>query len=259
MALAVEFEDLADGTGFTANVTGSDGGEVSVFYTPADRPWPGDPWWLGDTRTGDGAVVVAVPPRFYFVYAADAAGPTPPDRLAVTSGRFEPATLIQDAIAAVILTLALPSQSDYQAARTPADLDWVGVKVLTQLSEDAAERQYPCVTITAADGVEELGPGTNDQDDVTYRYSVMLFDTIIQDRHRGTRQWVQFCRSKISKAFRFQHTMGITTLVQAKVRYRQVFIRRQENIDGTGGGIWAGYAGGLTVECVNREPRGLGA
>lgn len=255
----VTHADNANGTGYTATVTDTGGAAVTVYYTPADRPWPGDAWAVGGTRVGDGAVVVPVDPRFYFGYAATATEITPPDRFAVTDGWDEPASVLQDALAALLATLALPSQNDFVKQFPIGDERRTGVKVLTQLHEDASEREYPCLTVTAADATEQQEKGTNCLDDIVYTFPVMLFDAQIGINRQWSRKWVQYVRSKVSKAVRNQHSLGVPSLVQARVRYRQVSVKRQDNIDGAGGGTWAGYAGGFSIECVNREPRGLGA
>lgn len=51
MILAASYTGNQDASGFTATVSGTNGFPVSVFYTPADRPWPLDPWICKHTHS----------------------------------------------------------------------------------------------------------------------------------------------------------------------------------------------------------------
>jgi hypothetical protein len=258
MALTLDLTDNATTpTGFTATVAGSSGPTVSIFYTPADRPWPMDPWILAGTRVGDGAVVVPVDPRYYFVYATIPGLCSPPERVAVTTGLDEDATRMQASICATLNLLALPSRSDYLASPrlTAADPGWTGIGVLDHFREDWMERRYPCFEVSVEGQTEGQEIGSNGTDDIVYPFRVMLYDTGISARRHDHKPWVQWCRAKLSKAFRNRHLASITSSVVVKVEPLSIFVKQPDD----GSRPKDLYAGGFTIKCVNRERRGLGA
>ena len=257
MALTLALSDNANGTGFTAAVAGSSGATVSVWYTPADRPWPGDAWILAGTRVGDGAFAGAVDPRFYFVYASAGGTCSPPERVAVTTGFDEVATLMQNSIVATIRLLALPSISDYLAAprRASGGAGFVGIGAQAFVQQDWTERKYPCFSVALDNQTEAQENGSNGADDIVYPFSVMLYDTAVKPTKQDHRAWIQWCRAKVFKAFRNQHLAGVTSSVVTRVEPKQIVQRQFED----GSRPMNLYGGGFVVRCVNRELRGLGA
>lgn len=242
----------ADPTGFTAAVSGSDGAAVSILWTPADRPWPLDDWATAGSRTGDGPVGVLVPPRFYFVCAKTATDCSPPARVAVTDGRTAAATQLQAALAATLKLLNLPSATDFAEKRAAGDGEWTGVGVYEHLLDDPTERRYPCLVVSLDEVNETEETGTSDTDDIVYPFRVMLYDSALAPTNQTVRAWVQWCREKVSRALRQQHVLAVPGSVVCRVRPGPVVRRRTDP-------PFAGYAGGFTVQCVQREPRGLGA
>lgn len=245
--------DNANNTGFTVAISGSSGGTVSVWYTPADRPWPGDAWILGGSRVGNGTLVVAAPARFYFVYAVEGSVVTPPERVAVTTGQHEPATILQSALVSFLKIINLPNQTEYDGGSRMGTGGWT---VLGQLESDPSERSYPCLVASYDSTQERLERGTNGTDDVVYPFRLALYDAAVTSLRQWHSPWVQFCRSRISKSIRNVHALGVPSLVVARVTYGTP---SQRKIQADGAGVWQGFAGSMTVELVNREPRGLGS
>lgn len=239
--LTLSLTDHADNTGFVASVAGSLGATVSVWYTPADRPWPGDAWALAGTRTGDGDLAVAVPNRFYFCYASIVGEATPPERVAATSGLASVAQRVQDAVAALVKLCAL---------------DRIGDNVLTQVLLDVSEYRYPCAAVYLEGLSESEEKSTNGSDDIVYPAAVFLFDSGVKRSRHDHRSWVQKCRQQVFRALRNRHLAGVPESVIVRVRPGVI---AQERYDGANGLPWQYYAGGFTVSVVCREPRGLGS
>lgn len=240
MALTLALADNADGTGLLATVAGSLGTPVAVHYTPADRPWPGDAWAIGGTRTGDGTLAVALPPRFYFVYAATSTAVTPPERIAVTSGEESVAERVQAAVVAVLKL---------------ADLPRVGDGVHNQVLLDPTAVKYPCAVVYLENLSEGEERSTNGTDDIVYPMSIILLDTGVSRTRHSHKAWVQACREKISRALRNVHLAGVPESVVTRVMGGPI---AQERVGAAGLPVEM-YAGGFQVRVTCREPRGLGA
>lgn len=242
-------------TGFTATVAGSLGAAVAVAYTPADRPWPGDDWIAGGTRVGDGILIVAAPPKFYFAYASVPGTASPPGRVAVTTGLDEDATLMGRSIVATLNLMALPNRSTYAGGLVFGDPGYGVIGAFDHLREDRMSLTYPCFEVTLDGQTEGQEKGSNACDDIVYPFRVMLYDTAVADTRHDHKPWIQYCRAKLSKAFRNQHLAGLRTSIVTKVEPLSIFQRQP-----TDGSKPANlYAGGFTIKVANREFRGLGA
>lgn len=240
MALTLTIQDRQDGTGFTAEIAGTSGDPVSVFYTLADRPWPLDAWIPGGSRTGDGTIAVTTPPRFYFVYAATPTACTPPERVAVTSADASVADRVQAALVAMLKLCDLPK---------------VGDRVYSQILADPTEYKYPCVAVYLENLTEGEERSTNGTDDIVYPLSVVLLDTGVPATKHDHRGWVQACRQAVSRAVRNRHLAGVPESVIVRVTAGPI-AQRWLTLDGF---PREAYAGGFQIRVTCREPRGLGA
>ena len=91
---------------------------------------------------------------------------------------------------------------------------------------------------------------------MVYPFRLALYDAAVTSLRQWHSDWVQFCRSRISKSLRNVHALGVPSLVVARVSYG---IPSQRSIQADGPSVWKGFAGSMTVELVNREARGLGS
>jgi hypothetical protein len=232
LALA-DYDDLPSGV--TATLTGTLGASVSVYYTPADRPWPGDDWILGGTRTGNGDIEILLDKRHYFFVAKVAGDCTLPERFAVNDGLDPLATRCRAATIAILKTLALTQ---------------IGDEVNDQIFPDASEFKMPCITVYIEGGAERREDNTNELDAVGYPITVMVFDTHSKTDHSKAALYEGW-REKISRAFRDQHLGGVPESLYTRVE--PVNIATAPNDE------YSHYVGGFNIINFVREPRGQGA
>lgn len=242
MALTVSYSDNSDGSGFTAAVTGTTGLPASVYYTPADRPWPLDPWVIGGTRTGDGTLTVPVLPRYYFAYAVipSTGEVTPPACVVASDSLASVAERVQDAVVARLKLCNLPRIAD---------------RVFDQVLADPTEFKYPCAAVFLENLSEGEETSTNCTDDIVYPVSVVLLDSGVPATKHDHRPWVQACRQAVGRALRNVHLAGVPESVVVRVQAGMI-AQRWMQMEGF---PKEAYAGGFTARVTCREPRGLGA
>ena len=235
MAIRLEATDKATvPTGIDYTVSGSPGA-WSIFGTPADRPWPGDPWIPLESSTGNATGTIAVEKKHWFFIATGGAECTLPERVAVTDGLDPVATRCRSGIIAVIKSL---------------NLEQIGDRVLGQIFPDDTEFKYPCVSVHVAGLSETEGPGLNMLDDITYPARIMFYDVHAKTDHRPLPKYERW-RQAVARSFRNQHVPGVTPSIQIKVE--PLLIADLELPQ------YQHYAGGLLLRCSVREPRGIGA
>ena len=242
MALTATYTDNQDGSGILVTLAGTGGAPVNVYYTPADRPWPLDPWIPGGTRTGDGTVTIAAPPRYYFAYATipSTGETTPPACVVASIDQASVATRAQDAVVAWLKLCNLPR---------------VGDRVYDQVLADPTEYKYPCVAVFLENLSEGEETSTNATDDIVYPHSVVLLDSGVPATKHAHRAWVQACRQAAGRALRNVHLAGVPESVIVRVQ-AGLIAQRWMVMEGF---PKEAYAGGFTVRVTCREPRGLGA
>ena len=163
MTLALALTDNADATGLTATVTGSAGGAVGVYAMPMAA---GAAFYPVATRTGSGVLALPLPPRLYWLYAAEAAAVTAVQGAAATNGLDKPPTRCRNAVAAKIAALGLTNPTG-----------GLPLKVYQQIYPDATGVLFPCVILSVEGSTETTGPtGTTETDDRGYPVKVMLAD-----------------------------------------------------------------------------------
>lgn len=242
MSLSLACVDLeTTPSGFTATIAGSLGASVSVYYTPADRPWPGDAWILGGTRTGDGDVEVLCDPRHYFAYAATTTAVAQPERFAVTTGEDALATRCRVAVIAILQSLALEE---------------IGDRVYDHQYPDGTEMEYPCIGVHLYNLSEQQEQGLNAADYISYPCRVIIYDTAIKRTDHTQSAKNDLWRQSIYRAFRDQHLPGVSEVRYVRVEPLLIANLDQSEIDGR---QFDYFAGGFTIRCVAMEPRGIGA
>ena len=227
--------DNADGTGATAAITGSAGGLNIVFVLPVDGGIETGVWTTAGTLTGDGSFSLTLPKGYYFGYVLTA--PASLSGIAyfgVTASTDSVAARCFAAVAARLQLLALPCTE----------------RVYDSLyADNQAVLEYPCVVLTTEGARDTDEAATNGRDDIGHGVRVLVKDVCFRfdEARRDTyRSW----RQAILRAFLNQRLPGVPESVRCKVE---------------GGTIAAVEAdrpqvvSEMTVRCVTREPRGLGA
>lgn len=226
--------DAADGTGATATISGSSGGSNTVYTQSVDGVIGAGSWSLGGTRTGDGAVTLSLAKGYYFAYCLTGSTLSGLSYFGVTDG-LDPVP--DRCFAAVKSRLQLLNLDctvrvyDYTFAADPA------VK-------------HPCTLLTTEGTRQTDEAALNGRDDwgheirVLIRDSGVAFDEAMKARFRLWRQ-------AITRAFQNQRLPGVIESVRCKVSpgplLRQVpDLKRVAESE-------------LTVRCICREVRGLGA
>ncbi len=78
MSLALTVTDFGDGTGGSATIAGSDGGQtVTLFWTPYANLTGALNWTALATRTGNGTIALTLPVGAYFFYVAGIVSSSP--------------------------------------------------------------------------------------------------------------------------------------------------------------------------------------
>ena len=236
MTLAITVTDnAAVPTGATVTITGSGGAVVSVYYCPVEYQWQYSQWVLAGTQTGDGAFALAIPPRQYFVFVQTSAATTLPVRFQVTDQLQSVATRCQAGIVNYLLELNLAE---------------IGSSVRGLIWPDEIEIPMPAVLVTSGSGSESEESGLNSLDYVVYPFQLFVLDVHEANDHTVNPKY-QLWRQQINRAFRVLPDLGVPELAYVRMSYGK--IADYDNPK------WNKYIGLLTVNCVCREPRGLGA
>ncbi len=244
MTLGLDLTDNATvPTGVVATVTGTSD-DVTLYYTPADRPWPGDDWIFGGAAGGGGSIAVALPKRHYFFWATNGSDSSLPVRLAVTDGLDELASRCRDATIAILKAL---------------NLEGIGDRVYNQMTPDETNSgidassggiKYPCAIVHVTNVSESQEAGTNELDTIGYPVVVQFFDFQKVTEHEKLLKYERW-RGQTQRAFRDQHLQGVPETVYTRVAMQNIAPVTQEKYEK--------YMGGLLITNFVREPRGQGA
>jgi hypothetical protein len=238
MAMTLDLTDWNDTpSGVTAAVSGV-AGSWTVYYTPADRPWPGDAWIVGGTGTGAGSVDIELPKRHYFFAGVpDAGAPTLPERLAVNDGLDALATRSRAATIAALKTL---------------NLENIGDRVYDQMFPLPQQMKFPCIGVHVADMTEEQAPGTNLLDTIGYPVDISFYAVRPPLFVQGLPMYERW-RQGVYRLFRDQHLQGVPESVYSRVVPQTVassaLIEQQ----------FDKYVSSMRITNYVREPRGQGA
>lgn len=237
MALAVTFEDLADGTGATAHVTGTGGGTVAVRTTRVTGDdWPAAVWAVPVTRVGDGPVPLALAAGSYFGYAQVESTVTTPTAFGVTApGELAIATLCRDAVALRLAQAALPG-----CRAVVNDAAWL----------ETANKDFPCLVLTTEGLHEYEQPGLDGLDLIGHPVRVSILDKMeLRDATR-LRQRYEPWRQRVSDAFRWQKLPGVSTnYLQTTVEHLDIADKRNPE--------YQGFVSALILWCWVYRTRGL--
>lgn len=238
MPLAVTFEDNADGTGAVAHVAGTGGGGVSVRTARVTgEEWPTVVWSDPPaTRTGDGAVPLALAAGSYFGYAQVgsevtapmAFGVTDPDGLAV-------ATLCRDAVALRLAQAALPG-----CRAVVNDAAWL----------ESANKVFPCLVLTT-EGLHEVeATGLDGLDLLGHPVRVSIIDKMELRDVTRLRERYEPWRQRVSDAFRWAKLPGVSAkYLQTTVEHLDISDRRNPE--------YQGFVSALILWCWVYRTRGL--
>lgn len=227
--------DNGDGTA-AATVAGSGGGAVAVWVQPVTGSALSGPWAPGGTRAGDGPLTLTLAAGLYAGYCEAGAGLSGVVFFGVTTATLSVPDRVFAAVKAWAQLLALPCTArvyDYADAADP-------------------NVQYPCLLLTSDDARQTAEGVLNGRDDWGHPVRLLVrdvaaqFDAAAKARFRAWRQ-------ALTRAFHNQRLAGVAESVRNVVE-PGALLRRVP-----GDKNRAVAESELTVRCVTREVRGLGA
>jgi hypothetical protein len=227
--------DNADGTGATATIAGSGGAANTIFVLTVDGTVETGTWAPTGSLVGDGTVSLPLPKGYYFGYALSA--PATLSGVAyfgVTAGSDSVAARCFAAVATRLQLLALPCTANVYDSL---------------YADNKAALQYPCVVLTTDGARDTDEAATNGRDDIGHGVRVLIKDVCFRfdEARRDTyRSW----RQAILRAFLNQRLPGVPESVRCKVELGSVAAVATDRPQ---------VVTELTIRCVTREPRGLGA
>jgi hypothetical protein len=238
MTLAVTATDNATTpTGATVNITGSGGAVVSVYYCPVQYQWQATTWTLAGTRTGDGSFLLALSPQQYFVFAQTSSSMSLPVRFQVTDGLASVAARCAIGIVNYILELNLAE---------------IGSSVVSQIFPDETEIQFPAIVVCNGNNSESEETGLNSLDYVVYPFTLVVADVHPALDHTVNAKY-QHWRQQIARSFRVLPDLGVPELAYVRLNYGAIANYDSENRTANK------MVSLMTINCVCRERRGLGA
>lgn len=222
-------------TGATATISGSAGGTVAVYAARVDGQIGSANWSQVGSRTGDGAISLALAKGYYFAYAAEGGDVSPLQYFVVTDGLDSVATRCRAAVRATIELLDLPcTRRIYE--------QWDAL--------DDTNLLYPCVVLTTAGQSEQSGFYTASLDGIGRPILVLICDRQDIKDPRPLPDYESW-RQRIERAFRSQRLSGVIECRWCTVEPGQIaeeYRQRFQCVVST-----------LTIRVDTREPRGLGA
>lgn len=227
--------DSADGTGATAALAGTGGAAAAVYVQRVDGELGSGAWALADSRTGDGAVPLALAKGYYWGHAIVAGVPTNLVYFAVTDGRD---AVLSRCVAAVKARLQL------------LDLPCTKLVIDTINDRRPGREGYPCVILTTEGASQTSEAALNGRDDLGQPVRCLVKDQCGQYEERKLETYRGW-RQAIFRAFHNQRLPGVPESVRNRVELP--------------GGVTPPMADRplmvfeLLVRCVTLEPRGLGA
>lgn len=233
---AFTITDTADGTGATATVSGSAVGSFNtVFVQNVDGELGTGAWAAAGSRSGDGTVPLTLAKGYWWAYCLSNGTPTGLTYFRVTDGRDSVLSRCAAAVKARLQLLDLPC--------TKLVLDLLN-------DESPGLEQYPCVVLTTDGASQSNESALNGRDDIGQPVRCLVKDVCLTFENRNVevyRGW----RQSVFRAFHNQRLPGVPESVVNRVEL--------------GGGVTPVRTDRpqmifeLTVRCVTREVRGLGA
>lgn len=243
MPLSLTVTDLADGTGATATIAGSDAGSTNTVYVQA--PGAGQAWTSAGSRTGDGAATLALAPGYYFAHAqATLVGGVPAissvvGLVGVTEGTTAKYKVIVEAVAASI------------QAMTPASLPGLPYnRVHVRWSvPNPTGLIFPLVFVLGAGEAEHIQPATNQSEDWGWPVVIQIADRNDQDdqTNKGT---YALWRERLIKRFLSQRLLGVPDIFDCAVEPGPIFDKDLP--------LYQFMVSGFTLRLKTRERRGVG-
>lgn len=227
--------DNADGTGATATIAGSSGGANVVSVQNVDGELGSLSWTAAGSRTGDGDVSLTLTPGYYWAYCVT--GGTSLSGLVyfqVTTGVDSVLSRCAAAVKSRLQLLALPC--------TERVLDLI-------TDRSPGEELFPCTVLTT-DGANQTNEAAlNGRDDIGQPIRCLVkdicgkFDSTKLETYRSWRQ-------AIFRAFHNQRLPGVIESVRNRVELGGVTPAESKQPQ---------MVFDLTIRCITREVRGLGA
>lgn len=233
MATTLSVVDNANGTA-TATISGSSGGANVVYIQAFTGVQISSGWSSAGSRTGDGTVTITQSNGVYLAYCiTDGSDVSGVVAFAVSDGALAVIDRCYTAVGAVLQMLALPCTT----------------RVYDTLYALSPKVQYPCSILTTEGARQSEEPGLNNTDYIGNPVRILVKDVCLQfdDSKKATyRKW----RQSIFRAFHNQRLPGVGESVWNKVELGPI---SEVSSDAPQ------LITELTVRCVCREPRGIGA
>lgn len=249
MTLALTATDNQDGTGVAATVSGSDAGTpVTVYSSPVPQGF-GTPVWTGrGSRAGDGSLTLALPPGYWWLYAAGtvsgAAAQTPPTVAVASLAADSVQNRCELAVVAKIQTLSLAGLSSPPGTLPPAQ-----VRQIPTLESEAAllHQDYPAVLVWGPPFPETLVSQLTGMDDVGYPVAVaVVAPASAQDPSELAT--FKLWRQQILRALRYQRLPGVPEIINVLPEPQALLNWKPHD--------WPYVFSTVVFRCISRETRG---
>ncbi len=227
--------DIGDGTGATATITSSSGGANVVYYQLVTTVVGAGSWTSGGSRTGDGAVTLSLGLGYYFAYCLT--GGTVISNLCYFQVTDSADAVMTKCFNAVVATLTLLNKPFTQLI------------IDSQYEGEQPTVNYPCTVVSSEDVSQTDEAVVNARDDIgnPVYLQIMIhcvkFDNTIKNTLRKYRQ-------DVFRAFNNQRLSGVTESIVNKVEFGEIAHVK---------GDTPHARSELTIRCITREVRGLGA
>jgi hypothetical protein len=226
--------DNANSTGATASITGSAGGSNQVYVQNVDGQLGSGVWTLAGTRTGDGTVALTLTKGYYWGHCLTNG--------TVLSGFcfFQ----VTDGLDAVLDRCVSAVKAQAQLLNLPCTQ-----RVYDFIHSDTPLVQYPCIILTTEGARQTDEKRLNGRDDIGHPVRMLVKDLCLkfdEKKRKEYRKW----RQAFFRAYHNQRLPGIIESVMNKVELGEITAASMSEPQ---------MICELTVRCITREVRGLGA
>ena len=226
--------DNANGTGATATITGSAGGANQVYVQNVDGELGSGAWTLAGSRTGDGTVALTLVKGYYWGHC-------------LTNGTVLSGFVyfkVTDGLDAVLGRCMAAVKAQAQLLNLPSTQ-----RIIDVIHADTPIVQYPTTILTTEGARQTDEKSLNGRDDIGHPVRMLVKDLCLkfdEKKREIYRQW----RQALFRAFHNQRLPGIPESIMNKVELGEITAASSAEPQ---------MICELTIRCITREVRGLGA